>query len=414
MPGARDDCEKTRLRADDSLGKLSGARKLLAYLSRDWVRCFVLMLIGFIIHLPALPGGLIWDDEYLARDNPFIKSPLLLLETFRHYLFPDAFSTHYRPVQTISYLFDYAFWNNNSYGFHLSNVLWHLGSGVLLYFLLKRLLAPLRAALDSEGSRSQSGMIAFFVALLWVVHPVQSAAVDYISGRADSLAFFFACAAWLLFLRGARILHSLGRVACYSLSAFFLLLALCSRESALIWVALFLFHLFALEKRFGQRAKLCVLIACFGIVTLYAGLRHLPRDARTTIPASTTLASTRAVLMLRALGDYGRLMIFPANLHMERTVESDDAASVSVGLATLYRHRISFRRRPGRSRGSRFRKRAQRSGPSHSHSRRGLVHHCLFADLKLDRAERNRRGALALFAERWLPAFSGGLLFGFS
>ena len=32
----------------------------------------------------------------------------------------------------------------------------------------------------------------------------------------------------------------------------------------------------------------------------------------------------RAVLMLRALGDYGRLMIFPSNLHMERTVMDEN------------------------------------------------------------------------------------------
>ena len=28
----------------------------------------------------------------------------------------------------------------------------------------------------------------------------------------------------------------------------------------------------------------------------------------------------RGVLMLRALGDYGRLMVFPSQLHIERTV----------------------------------------------------------------------------------------------
>ena len=28
----------------------------------------------------------------------------------------------------------------------------------------------------------------------------------------------------------------------------------------------------------------------------------------------------RAVMMLRSLGDYARLMVFPGNLHMERTV----------------------------------------------------------------------------------------------
>src|SRR5205814_6269143 len=52
--------------------------------------------LAFVVHAPALQGERIWDDTYLARDNPFIKSPLLILETFRHYLFLDSFSAHYR------------------------------------------------------------------------------------------------------------------------------------------------------------------------------------------------------------------------------------------------------------------------------------------------------------------------------
>ena len=35
-------------------------------------------------------------------------------------------------------------------------------------------------------------------------------------------------------------------------------------------------------------------------------------------------APVRGALMLRALGDYGRLMVFPANLHMERTIFDPD------------------------------------------------------------------------------------------
>src|SRR5438046_7910876 len=113
----------------------------LVRLVRDnWFRCAVLSVVSIVIHAPALQGERIWDDQYLAHDNPFIKSPVLVLESFRHYLFLDSFSAHYRPVQNISYIFDYLVWNTDPYGFHLSNVLWHVGSGILLYLLLARLL----------------------------------------------------------------------------------------------------------------------------------------------------------------------------------------------------------------------------------------------------------------------------------
>jgi tetratricopeptide (TPR) repeat protein/cytochrome b561 len=238
---------------------------------------------------------------------------------------------HYRPVQNLSYMIDYYFWNTDTYGFHLSNVLWHVGSGLLLFALLQRLLPALIASAlpsnpNSESNSSKfSSLIAFFLALLWLVHPVHSAAVDYISGRADSLAFFFAGGAWLLLLTARSRRTVMARSACYFLAAFSLLLALCSRESACMWVLIFLFHLFVFEKGFSGRAKIIVLAGCLAVVGIYAGLRQLPGQRPGPMPTNGWSAPVRAVLMLRALGDYGRLMIFPSNLHMERTVVNVDA-----------------------------------------------------------------------------------------
>src|SRR5947207_14924590 len=162
-----------------------------ALLQRTWVRCALLALLGFAVHFPSLQGQLIWDDQYLARDNPFIKSPVLILEAFRHYLFLDSFSAYYRPVQNISFIVDYFFWNTDSSGFHLTNVLLHAGSGVLLYFLLRQLFASLflRRASVAVRDRAQRrfpwlSMVASSVAMILVLHPVHSAAVHSISRRA--------------------------------------------------------------------------------------------------------------------------------------------------------------------------------------------------------------------------------------
>src|ERR1700732_396645 len=81
----------------------------------DWFRCLLLAMAGIVVHTPALQGQRIWDDQYLSHDNPFIKSPLLILEAFRHYLFLDSFSDHYRPIQNISFIVDYFFWNTDAY-----------------------------------------------------------------------------------------------------------------------------------------------------------------------------------------------------------------------------------------------------------------------------------------------------------
>jgi Flp pilus assembly protein TadD len=307
-------------------------RSLVAYSERQSLRCLALVLVGAAVRFPALQGPLLWDDLYLARDNPFIKSPLLILEAFRHYLFPGTFAGHYRPVQTISYVFDYLIWNTNAYGYHLSNLLWHTGSGVLLYVLMEKLLRSIAPRyLETVGgiAPDQRAAVlrgaAFVIALLWVVHPVHSAAVDYISGRADSLGFFFACGGWLLYLRARETPRNIFRWSCYTLAAMAWLLALCSRETGFVWMIIFVLYLFIFDRRPTLRAKLTILSCCVALAGSYGALRALPEYHSGHDVHPPQAVAARGVLMLRALGDYGRLMIWPANLHMERDVVDGDS-----------------------------------------------------------------------------------------
>src|SRR5437764_9911671 len=255
-PNDRDPRTPSRLRA-------SAARMWKG----DWFRSLLLAVAAIAVHAPALQGQRIWDDQYLSHDNPFIKSPLLILETFRHHLFLDSFSSHYRPVQNISFIFDYYFWNTDEFGFHLTNTLLHAGAGVLLYLLIRHLLSSFLFPSFSLVARQRAGRrvpwvanAAFLVALLWVVHPVHSAAVDYISGRADSLAFFFAAAGWLVFIKAESWSGRYARVGAYGLAATCGLLALLSREIACIWIVLFIAHLIWIEKRILFARRIGVII----------------------------------------------------------------------------------------------------------------------------------------------------------
>lgn len=290
---------------------------IVSFSTKGWFRYLALAVAGFVVHVPSLQGQFLWDDVYLAQENPFIKSPLLISQAFRHYLFHDSFSAHYRPVQNLSFMVDYYFWNSDAAGFHLTNLLLHVAAGLLLYRLLTRLLAQFSERQPHTFSPSIAPLLAWLIAAIWIVHPVHSAAVDYISGRADSLAFVFASGAWLLVLRARKIQTLWLKIGLFVLAAVAGFLALCSREIACIWILLFIIHSLLL----GPSRKNCILTVacCLLLVAGYAGARHSAQGQ--TPPKDPGLAgSVRATLMLRALGDYSRLMVFPANLHMERTV----------------------------------------------------------------------------------------------
>ena len=281
------------------------------------------------------PGELIWDDSFLVHDNPFIKSPFLILEAFRHHLMLDSLSAHYRPVQNISYMFDYLVWNTNTYGFHLSNILWHVASGVLLYLLLNQpsgSVGALPACQKAAGGQQRTGdaslvhCVAFLLAFLWVVHPVHSAAIDATSPVAPiAWRFLLFCGVVTVSARSRSRWNRCQNPSRLGGRFFAPARPLLARKR--LHVGADLSHPpFPFRKNHRPAKQGCDLRLCLGVVGVCAGLRQLPNDRPAAVRPTNGRPRCEGVLMLRALGDYGRLMIFPANLRMERTVVNPDGA----------------------------------------------------------------------------------------
>ncbi|HEY5035748.1 MAG TPA: hypothetical protein VII74_01300, partial [Chthoniobacterales bacterium] len=132
----------------------------------------LLVLLALVIYAPALRDGFVWDDRALVLGDPLIRSWRLAWEGFQHFLFVDAGgSDFYRPLQRLSYLFDYAVFVFSPGGYHLLSILWHAAGAVALFFFGEELLG----FCGVEMARRQ--IIALLAALVWLVHPVQSAAV---------------------------------------------------------------------------------------------------------------------------------------------------------------------------------------------------------------------------------------------
>ena len=272
-----------------------------------------ILLAVFVSYAPSLQDGFVWDDTALILRDPLIRSWRLIPEGFNHFLFTDATaSDFYRPIQRLSYTFDYAAFAFRPGPYHLTSLLCHAAAAIALLFLAEELLL----ALGVEARKRQ--LIAFVAALVWAIHPINSSAVIYISGRADPLAAAFGFLGLYLVIRSLRAIGTNKSLLFAAALAAFLLSAL-SKETGLIFPALGIAFL-ALRKNWTDMWKTVAVavLVCATYFSLRLSAEHIPPPVLST-PAP---ALVKPIVMARAVAEYAGLVLFPLNLHMERDVET--------------------------------------------------------------------------------------------
>ncbi len=183
--------------------------------STRWLAPVALALLSAVVYLNALHNPFVYDDRDTVTANPSIVEP----SNIRFLLVYSPF----RPVVNISYAIDRLAWGPGPTGFHVTSTALHALVVVLLYFLQVGLL---RDAGLSRGVRAA----AFTGAAVFAVHPIQTEAVGYISGRSEVLCgvWFLCC---VLAARRAIQTGSRGYAAGAIISG---ALALASKEIALV------------------------------------------------------------------------------------------------------------------------------------------------------------------------------------
>src|SRR5439155_17807273 len=142
-------------------------------------------MAGILAYTNSISGPFILDDQSTIADNRQIR------EWWRpsSVLAPEADTAIAgRPVVNLSLAMNYAIGGLDVRGYHVVNIAVHLVCGLLAFGVLRRTFDRPRLR-DRFGS---SGVdIAFAAALLWVVHPLTSEVVDYLTERTESLMALF-------------------------------------------------------------------------------------------------------------------------------------------------------------------------------------------------------------------------------
>lgn len=287
------------------------------------IQISVISVMAFVLYSYSFKNDFVWDDLSLIRTNDKIQHlsqipKLFFLDFFDSRKYEGSVDGgYYRPLILASFALDYAFWKENPFGYHLTNLLLHLLNAMLVFWLARRLLG------------SQWG--AFWIALFFAIHPLQVDAVAYISGRTDVLATTFILGSLLCFLSidektrwvwlrvGGALLFHAG--------------ALLSKEIGLL-VPAFIFIACRVIKKWPLRKTLLILIPFLLVTVGYLEIRsQVLNFAAGEFLESLPGVGWRFLSILIAWASSSLLFFWPSPIYFERFQPLQTQWSWQMGLS---------------------------------------------------------------------------------
>lgn len=140
-----------------------------------WRAAFPLFIVvaGLAAYYSSFGGVFMFDDRAHILGDRRLKEVWPLTEALGRR----------RPVVDYSLRVNYEIGGENPWGYHLVNVTAHLLAATVLFGIVGR---TLRRVDRREYSGGAAPLLALCVALLWVVHPLQTESVTYVVQRAES------------------------------------------------------------------------------------------------------------------------------------------------------------------------------------------------------------------------------------
>ena len=290
------------------------------------------LLVG-AAYFNALFGAFQFDDYNVIVDYAGVHTWQAWLDGLGHGI---------RPLLKLSYTLNWIA-GLGAPSFHLVNLLIHLVNVWLVYRLAQAFVRD-AGLLGSDPTQ----LVPLATALLFAVHPVQTEAVTYISGRSSSLMALFYLAGLLAYVSGRRR-HS--KVHLYALTPLLFALALAVKETAVTFaLALLLWELFcggtfkaSLQRQWPSWALLFGAALFFVINPSYQG------EMETS--AALNSLSGNAATQLMALAYLLRQWALPLWLNIDPDLVplpgfADAVRPLAVFLAGLALTLACWRRRP--------------------------------------------------------------------
>jgi protein O-mannosyl-transferase len=202
------------------------------------------------------------DDDIYVTENSHIRSGITLDGI--HWAFSTLHAEFWHPLTWLSLMLDYQLYGLNAGGYHVTNVILHILSTILLFWLFNRM----------TGAFWKSAFVAAFFAL----HPLRVESVAWVAERKDVLSGFF----WMLTLCLYVYYTEKPAIKRYALVLFCFVCGLMSKPMVVtmpvVMILLDYWPLGRFESHKGklllwqlkEKALFFVLSAVFSIITIYA------------------------------------------------------------------------------------------------------------------------------------------------
>jgi tetratricopeptide (TPR) repeat protein len=154
---------------------------------RHSLAALAIIAAGMLAYANSLSGPFLIDDAVTVVDNPHVRQLWPLSQAlFSEEETPAAG----RPLVNLSFAINYAIGGLAVRGYHLVNIAIHILGALLLFGVVRRTLdsPPLHPRFSATSTA-----VALAVAILWMLHPLNTEAVDYLTQRTELMMglFFF-------------------------------------------------------------------------------------------------------------------------------------------------------------------------------------------------------------------------------
>ncbi len=275
-----------------------------------WFHCpdlprvvLILAVVGLLTFRGALFNRFVGDDNAQVEKNPAIQDirgiPLLFTQgSFYDPTSNRQANNYYKPVFTTTISLVYLFFKDNPFGYHLIQIILHIANGVLVYLLFRMFL---------------ENHLSFLMSLVFLLHPINTESVVYISALQEPLFLFFGLLGLLL------IVTQKDKPVSIVWAFLLFLLSLLSKETGVLF--LFMAGVFTLIYKPGSWRKVVVLAAAvLGVyLTLRFGLAHVYINAIKVVPIAALPLGERLMSVPKIVFFYLKTFLYPQDLLYAQT-----------------------------------------------------------------------------------------------